>query len=280
MEIAGIAHLTSLMFRFALQIQQAFEAYPGFWGLLAFFFGMCLASFGGVVAHRLPLMIAAGEGSVSGPVPATLGGRSHCDSCGEIISPIALFPILGWVLSRGRCSACGSEISPLYPIVEAFTAVLFAGIALFFGPTFEAVAAMGVLWTCIVLSWMDLEHFLLPDQVTIPLILVGLAVSPFETDPMARILGLVFGLSFVWCIFYAFSKVRHVDAMSLGDVALVGAAGAWLGYSVLPILLMQTSGLFIAFVLLSRRSNNDWFPMGPAICAAMMISILFPVKVF
>lgn len=278
--------------------QATFAAHPWFWAACAAFLGAVMASFGGLVAYRLPRIMgwvsplspAAAEacGTCGTPLWATPRGvpgacpdggkpdlvsRSRCDACGHALSALALVPVLGWVVHRGRCAKCGKAVNWSYPVAEALTAAGSAAIALRFGPTADAAWALGLLWACVVLAWIDWRECLLPERITVPLLVAGLLASPFEPDPLLRIQGMAAALACIWVAFLAVGFARGEDAMSGGDLALMAGAGAWVGLAAVPALLAASAALYALMALPRRLRGEVWTPMGPAICAALLACV-------
>lgn len=270
-------------------LSYAFAEHPSWWILLAAWTGACLASFGGVLVDRLP----HSAGWRIAPRPGTsLLTPSRCDGCGERVRPLALVPVLGWLLHRGRCPNCGARVPWAYPAAEAATAAVSAYAAWRLGPTAEGVAALCVVWTCAVLAWMDWREAWLPERFTVPLLLSGLLLSPFAPDPMDRIQGLALAAGSISVALLWLSWRMDQNLFTGGDVMLIAAGGAWIGMEAVVPFLLWTSGLYIATHAGLRLAGIRWeppeaamreemgdgafVPMGPAIAAALVLALLGP----
>jgi leader peptidase (prepilin peptidase)/N-methyltransferase len=273
--------------------QTFFGAIPGLFPAIAAFFGAVLASFSGVLADRLPLMLGLRSG-VAGH-SASLTAPSRCGACQTRLSAVALIPVLGWLRYRGRCFACAAPVSWVYPAVEALAALLSAAFAIRFGATEAGICSLVLLWGCIAISWIDWREHVVPESLSLPLLLLGLVISPFEPTALARNEGLVFGWVMVWGVSALVGASKRVDAVSGGDVVLAGLAGAWLGLRLMPAFMLINMAVFVAYAvpLQFRRKRsarlaapdaaaNDPLqeipysgPMGPALCTALMICIWF-----
>jgi leader peptidase (prepilin peptidase)/N-methyltransferase len=214
--------------------------------------------------------------------------RSACPKCGTSIKAWHNVPVFGWLLLRGRCAACGAPISRRYPVVELATAVLSAAVGWHFGFGATAACALLVTWALIALTGIDIDHQLLPDGITLPLLWVGLlaavVVGPIPgaalpVAPRDAIIGAVAGYLSLWLVFHAFRLVTGKEGMGYGDFKLYAALGAWLGWKVLPlvILLSAASGavLGIAMIALRGRDRAAPMPFGPYLAAAGWLAMLY-----
>ncbi len=253
------------------------QGMPAFWPLCAAMAGAVAASLAGVVVDRLPRMLgwhaepAPGLGLSSPP--------SRCDSCGSRIPPLALVPVAGWIATRGRCETCFEPVPATYPIVEGATATASLVIAALLGPTFAALCACLLLWALVAVSWLDWRERVIPDGATVPLFFAGLLASPFEPDPWARGCGGFVAMGCMWVTFKLVSAVKDLDAMAMGDVALAAALGAWVGLCATPAFLLLSCAAYLAYAVpLRMRSGRVWVPMGPALSAGAMATILTGVR--
>jgi len=256
--------------------------------------GLAVGSFLNVVAHRLPRMLEHGWrsqcaellGAEPGAAPPAerfdlLFPPSHCPRCGHRIRPAENVPVLSYLMLGGRCSACAARISLRYPVVELLTSVLSLVVIMRLGPGWTGLAALGMTWTLIALTLVDLDHQLLPDAITLPLVWAGLLLSlgPLFTDPRSAILGAVIGYMSLWTLFHGFRLLTGKEGMGHGDFKLLAAFGAWLGWQYLPqILLISTlagalSG--IGMVLLRGQDRRQPIPFGPYLAAAGWIALLW-----
>lgn len=251
-------------------------AYPWLAAAMAAWTGAVMASFGGVVVDRLPHALQWREDPKPG---VNLWSRSRCDACGGPVGALALVPVLGWLLCRGRCSRCGAAVPAAYPVAEGATALASAATVAWFGVSGEAAWALGALWACVVLAWIDWRECWLPDCVTVPLFFAGLLGSPFEPDPEFRIYGAFGCFLALWLSFWFLGRAKGVDAMSGGDLVLAAAAGAWLGMALIPAWLGIAALAFGATSVPAYRNRTGgepvWVPMGPALCASFLACLWF-----
>jgi leader peptidase (prepilin peptidase) / N-methyltransferase len=214
--------------------------------------------------------------------------RSRCPRCNAEITAWQNIPVVSWLLLGGRCASCRASISVRYPIVELATAVLSTAVALRFGWHWQTLAALLFTWTLIALTVIDLDHTLLPDTLTIPLLWLGLLLSllwhagliaPAPIDPASAILGAVCGYLILWIVFWAFKLATGRDGMGYGDFKLLGALGAWMGWQMLPLILLLSAlagaVVGISLIVLRGRDRNVPIPFGPYLAAAGWIALLW-----
>ncbi|WP_420467127.1 prepilin peptidase [Panacagrimonas sp.] len=254
--------------------------------------GLCVGSFLNVVAYRLPKMIEqdfaeacreqfgvpvdTGEPRVSLVRPG-----SACPACRTPIKPWHNLPILGWLVLRGRCAACRAPISIQYPAVELATSVLSAVCVWRFGYSLQLLPSLILTWSLIALTVTDLRTMYLPDNLTLPLLWLGLLLSigPVFAEPVAAIAGAAAGYLMLWSIFWAFKLVTGKEGMGYGDFKLMGALGAWLGWQALPqiVLLSAVVGAAVGIALMAAR-KAEWssrIPFGPYIAGAGWIALIW-----
>lgn len=259
---------------------------------LALLFGLLLGSFLNVVILRLPPRLEWGwrrdcrellelpDGTDAKP-PGIVVEASHCPACGHTLSAWENIPLLSYALLRGRCRACGTGISWQYPVVEAITALLVATCVWQYGvgiPGLLAVAFTGLL---VAMSGIDLRTTLLPDQLTYPLLWLGLLASlqsPFGVGPADAIGGAVAGYLALWSVYWAFKLLTGKEGMGYGDFKLLAALGAWCGLkALLPIILMSSiSGAIIGGLWLALRGRDRAtpIPFGPFLAVAGWIQLV------
>ncbi|MGQ9660496.1 MAG: prepilin peptidase [Thermochromatium sp.] len=257
--------------------------------------GLIVGSFLNVVILRLPRMMEAdwrrdcaelmgadeAPSATSEPRLSLSTPASTCPSCGHRIRIHENIPILSYLLLRGRCSACGAPIGLRYPLIEALTALLTLMVAVQFGPTWQAVAAMLLTWTLIALAVIDLDTQLLPDNLILPCLWLGLFLSLFElfTDSQSAIIGAIAGYLSLWIVFQGFRLATGKEGMGYGDFKLLALLGAWLGWSMLPqiILLSALVGALVGvgLILAGRHALGKPLPFGPYLAAAGWISLIW-----
>jgi leader peptidase (prepilin peptidase)/N-methyltransferase len=264
---------------------------PAFATAAALAVGLCVGSFLNVVIHRLPKMLERGwqaqcaELRGEEPAPAAAYNlvipRSACPACGHRITALENIPVVSWLALRGRCSACRAAISMRYPIVEVLGGVLAAYAIWRFGPTAKGGAACALLWTLLALTFIDFDTQLLPDDITLPLIWAGLVVNLGDTfAPLqAAVIGAIAGYLALWTIYWLFKLVRGKEGMGYGDFKLLAALGAWLGWTMLPLIVLLSSVvgavIGIALIVLKGRDHNVPLAFGPYIAIAGAIALFW-----
>ncbi len=255
------------------------------WIALAGVLGLLVGSFLNVVILRLPERIAAGwrqeardvlelEPDAAPLPPGIVREPSHCPHCKHPLSALDNIPLFGWLLLRGRCRYCQARISIQYPLVELLSGVLSAVIVWRFGPSWAALAGLALTWTLIALSGIDFRTQLLPDQLTYPLLWLGLLLSllPMFVAAPAAILAAAIGYLSLWSVYWAFKLLTGKEGMGYGDFKLLAALGAWMGpLSLLPIVLLSSLiGALVGGTLIALRKHQREIPMpfGPFIAAA------------
>ncbi|HVF63765.1 MAG TPA: A24 family peptidase [Casimicrobiaceae bacterium] len=251
--------------------------------------GLLVGSFVNVVIHRLPRMLERGwraqcaelEGKAPVEMPRydLVVPRSTCPHCDHRIRAIENIPVISWLALRGRCSACKSPISARYPIVELIAAALGALAISTFGPTWQGVAACGLLWTLLALTFVDLDTQLLPDDLTLPLLWAGLVINSFGLFvPLHEaVIGAVAGYLSLWSVYWAFKLVRGKEGMGYGDFKLLAALGAWLGWKTLPAIVLMSSAVGaivgLTLMLVQHRDHREPLPFGPYLAVAGAITL-------
>ncbi len=261
--------------------------------LAAGLLGLCVGSFLNVVIHRLPRMMERewqaqcaelrGETPSTAETPLSLARpRSRCPHCGHPISALENIPLLSYLLIlRGKCRGCGQPISPRYPLVEALTGLLSAYAAWHFGPTLQAAGALLLIWALIALSFIDLDTQLLPDAITLPLLWLGLLFNLIGAyaDIDSAVIGAMAGYLSLWSIFWLFKLATGKEGMGYGDFKLLAALGAWLGWNMLPVIVLLSSlvgaAAGIALIALARHGRNVPIPFGPYLAAAGIIALFW-----
>lgn len=244
--------------------------------------GLLIGSFLNVVIHRLPKRLEHEwqcqcrelleiQPKQEDAPPGLVFPPSACPECGHRIRPWENIPILSYLFLRGKCSSCSTHISIRYPLVELLTGLAFFMVAWEFGPTVQCIAGMLLAAVLIALSGIDLDHQLLPDNITIPLLWTGLLLSLWGVfvGPVESILGAAFGYGVLWTVFHIFKLLTGKEGMGYGDFKLMGALGAWFGWQAIPLLIVL-SAVFgtvigIALILIKRQQKGHPIPFGPFI---------------
>ena len=273
-----------------------------------FVLGLVVGSFLNVVIYRLPIMLerewraqaaefsssiddtAAAATWVEGVAePITLSTpRSACSACKAPIKAWQNIPVISWLLLRGRCASCNAEISRRYPLVELASGLLSAWVAWHFGFGAPAACALLITWSLIALTGIDIDHQLLPDGITLPLMWAGLlaavvvgpiAGSPIPVSARDALIGAAAGYASLWLVFHIFRLITGKEGMGYGDFKLFAALGAWLGWKLLPlvILLSAATGAVIGILMIVLRGRDRAAPMpfGPYLAAAGWIAMMY-----
>jgi leader peptidase (prepilin peptidase)/N-methyltransferase len=240
---------------------------------------LAIGSFLNVVIYRLPKMmeqqwraeIAAHDGKDPPTAPRfnLVMPRSQCPACGQPITALQNIPLVSYLLLGGKCGTCDARISPRYPLVELLTGVLSGYIAYRYGFNWTTAAALLLAWALIALAFIDLDTFYLPDDITLPLIWVGLLVNICGTFTSleSAVLGAIAGYLVLWTIYWAFKWATGKDGMGYGDFKLLAALGAWLGWKMLPVVILLSSfagaAVGISLIVFARHGRNVPIPFGP-----------------
>jgi leader peptidase (prepilin peptidase)/N-methyltransferase len=207
--------------------------------------------------------------------------RSRCPYCGHPIGALENIPIISYLWLRGKCSACHRRISPRYPLVEALAAFLSAFVAWHFGFTVAAAAALFLTWALLALTFIDFDHQLLPDDLTLPLLWVGLLVNVTGVfAPLSSaVIGAAAGYVSLWLVYHGFRLLTGKEGMGYGDFKLFAVLGAWLGWQQLPLIILAASFVGaitgLAFILIFGRDRHLPIPFGPFLCVAGWIAMLW-----
>ncbi len=255
--------------------------------------GLAVGSFLNVVIHRLPRMMESewrAQCAELEGLPARddehfnlVVPRSRCPACGTPIRARDNIPVLSWLLLKGRCAHCAARISPRYPIVEALTAGLSALVAWKFGFGWTALAVGVFTWILVALTFIDADTTLLPDDLTMPLLWLGLLANLSGLVPGVTlrdaVVGAVAGYAVLWAIYWAFKLSTGKEGMGYGDFKLLAALGAWMGWqALLPVLLLSSIvGAVVGLLLiaLKQRGRDIPIPFGPYLATAGFIVMLF-----
>ena len=278
------------MHEFELLAQQC----PGLYITLLTILGLLVGSFLNVVIYRLPIMLERswqqeyrdyfGDASADSKAPERFNlmvPRSACPHCGHPISALENIPLVSWLWLRGRCRACQAPISARYPLVELLTGLATACVAWHFTPGWPLLGALGLTWTLIALTFIDLDKMLLPDQLTLPLLWAGLllnligGLAPLQD----AVIGAIAGYLILWSLYWTFKLLTGKEGMGYGDFKLLAALGAWLGWQSLPLILILSSVVGavagISLMLLRRHQQGNPIPFGPYLAMAGWIALLW-----
>jgi len=269
--------------------------------------GLVVGSFLNVVIHRVPIMMERQwreqcaeleQSDLAATLPATSPAakepfnlvvpRSACPACKAPITALQNIPIVSYVFLRGRCANCGAHISVRYPIVEALTGILCAAVAWKLGFGWPAAAGLVLTWFLVALAFIDIDHQLLPDSLTLPLLWLGLFLSlfapfpgaaPVPVDMRSSIIGAIAGYLSLWTVYHLFRLLTAKEGMGYGDFKLLAALGAWLGWRMLlpTVLIAAAVGAIVGIALLAARGQNRSTPIafGPFLAAAGWLMLMF-----
>lgn len=258
---------------------------------IAAVFGLLVGSFLNVVIHRLPKMMEAdwqaqaaelrGEAAPERPRYDLIAPRSACPHCGAAIAARHNVPVLSWLLLRGRCAHCAAPIPIRYPFVEALTGGLAAVAIAHYGPTAAGAGALVLTFFLVALAFIDLDTQLLPDDMTLPLLWLGLAFNLWGTFvPIGdAVIGAMAGYGILWTVYWAFRLVTGKEGMGYGDFKLLAALGAWFGWQALPSIVLLASAVGaavgIGMIVFARHRREVPIPFGPYLAGAGLLALYF-----
>jgi leader peptidase (prepilin peptidase)/N-methyltransferase len=273
---------------------------PPFFISLAGVLGLMVGSFLNVVIHRLPKMMErdwkmqcaelyeptdTNSGSQKKfPPSATYNlqtPRSACPHCGHSISALENIPLISYVFLRGKCKKCGHHISIRYPVVEAISGILSAFAAWNFGYGLAAGSAILFIWVMIALTFIDFDTQLLPDDITLPFLWLGIILNSFNifTTLNNAVTGAISGYLVLWGVYWLFKLVTGKEGMGYGDFKLLAAIGAWLGWTMLPLVIMLSSvvgaTVGITLIIATRHGRNIPIPFGPYLAGGALIALFW-----
>ncbi|MCP4767010.1 MAG: prepilin peptidase [Gammaproteobacteria bacterium] len=274
------------------QFISQFEQYPVLYLGTLFVFGSLIGSFLNVVIYRLPIMMQrewrndclefleqpndSDDARFNLSVP-----RSRCGDCGHKITALENIPIISYLVLGGKCSACKTSISPQYPLVELFTAIVSLVVGWHFGVSLQAMAALFLTWSLIAASGIDIGHKLLPDDITLPLLWLGILLSLFDVFVSLEdsVIGVMAGYMSLWSVFMLFKLITGKEGMGYGDFKLLAMLGAWLGWKPLFVVILTSSlvgaVVGITMIVLKKTERGTQIPFGPYLAAAGWMTLLW-----
>lgn len=287
-----------------MELIDTFRAIPWFYIGTMGVIGLAMGSFFNVVIHRLPIMMeaewkaqcmdyfgpalvpkdSAGTGVVTDSAPPKynlITPSSSCPACGHKIAAVQNIPVLSYLFLRGKCAACNARISFRYPLVELLTGLLTGYLAWHFGVSSAALGAILFTWALLVLTFIDADTTLLPDDITLPLVWLGLLfnLGAVFTDIRSAIFGAIAGYLVLWLVYWGFKLLTGKEGMGYGDFKLLAAIGAWLGWQMLPavILLSAVAGTLIGLIgiIVQGRDKGAKLPFGPYLAIAAFIALVW-----
>lgn len=280
----------------------AFQEYPLFFYITASVFGLCVGSFLNVIIYRLPIMMerefkshcedyfnvkcsAQIDKQVDAETFNLMLPPSRCPRCERSIKPYENIPLISYLLMKGRCKGCNTGISAQYPLVELAMGVLSTLLAVYFGPTWLFVATFIFAAALLSMSVIDINHQLLPDVLTIPMLWLGLLLSlTNETNGLLvsstqAILGAAIGYLTLWGVYHLFKLITGKEGMGFGDFKLLAMLGAWLGVGTLPLIIILSAALGsiigIALIVIQGRDSAKPLPFGPYLAIAGFVALIW-----
>jgi leader peptidase (prepilin peptidase)/N-methyltransferase len=261
--------------------------------LLAAILGLIVGSFLNVVILRLPVVLlrhwqqdcqdltGQAASSASHEQFDLVTPRSRCPHCGHAITALENIPVVSYLWLRGKCSACRKPIGLRYPFVELLSATLAAVTAWHFGFNAAGIAAIALTWLLIALTFIDIDHQLLPDVMVLPFLWVGLLLNLFSVFASLpnSVIGAVAGYLSLWCVFHLFKLITGKEGMGYGDFKLFALFGAWLGWQSLPLIILLSSLIGalvgIGLIVFQGRDRAKPLPFGPYLAAAGWVAMLW-----
>ncbi len=274
------------------QTLSLFEQFPAFYLASLFVVGLAVGSFLNVVIYRLPIMmqrewrsdclefLEQADSNASERFDLAYP-PSRCGHCGHRITVLENIPLLSYVALGGKCAGCKAPISLQYPLVELFTGLVSVVVGWRFGVSLEALAALALSWSLIAAAGIDIGHKLLPDNITLPLLWLGilLALGDVFVSLEDSVIGAAAGYLSLWSVFMLFKLVTGKEGMGYGDFKLLAALGAWTGWDMLLVIVLSSSVVGavvgITMILLKLNERGTQIPFGPYLAAAGWITLLW-----
>jgi len=267
------------------------QATPAAFIGLCLFLGLVVGSFLNVVIHRLPKMMEIGwrqqcaelrgEEPVAALTYNLVVPRSACPHCNHAIGVWENIPVVSYLLLRGKCRGCGASISPRYPVIEAASGILCAYAAWHFGFGVAAAGALLLIWALLALTAIDFDTQLLPDDITLPLLWLGLLFNLFGVfaSVQSAVLGAMFGYLALWGVYWLFKLATGKEGMGYGDFKLLAALGAWMGWQMLPLIILLSSlvGAVVGITLIvaAKHGRSIPIPFGPYLAGGGLIALFW-----
>ncbi len=281
-----------------MPLSEVYAMAPALFWVGALVLGLLIGSFLNVVIFRLPAMMhlqwrreceAYAEEEPAPSLYQLAPGEtfnlatpnSRCPSCNTAIKAWQNIPVISYLMLRGACAKCGVKISKRYPLVEAATGLLSVFVVWHFGATPQAALGLVLLWSLVCLTMIDVDHHLLPDSITLPLLWLGIIVNLFGTYATleASVIGAIAGYLSLWSVYWLFKLLTGKEGMGYGDFKLLAALGAWLGWQYLPLVIILSSlvgaVLGIAGILILGREKSKPIPFGPYLAIAGFIAFIW-----
>ena len=276
---------------FITDISNILRQEPNFFITFSVILGLMVGSFLNVVIHRLPKMMGKewennclemqGKEIPLSEKYTLVTPRSACPQCGHKISALENIPVISYLLLKGKCKGCKTPISLRYPLIEALTGMLIGIISWKFGYSTTTLAAWVFTLALIVLTFIDFDTQLLPDDITLPLLWLGLLfnLSAGFTDLKSAVIGAVLGYLILWSVYWLFKIVTGKEGMGYGDFKLLAAIGAWFGWQLLPAVILLSSvvgaTIGIALIVFGNKNRQSAIPFGPFLALGAIAALFF-----
>jgi leader peptidase (prepilin peptidase)/N-methyltransferase len=274
-----------------MSVLEVYQSNPWLLITIAVAAGLMVGSFLNVVIHRLPKLMerqwraecAELTGAAAAPAERynLVVPRSSCPACGHRITVLENIPLASYIALGGKCSACRAPISWRYPLVETLAGALAGFIAWKYGMSAAMVGALVFAWAMIALTFIDLDTFYLPDSITLPLLWTGLLfnLGATFTDLRSAVIGGAAGYLALWIVYWGFKLATGKEGMGYGDFKLLAAIGAWLGWKMLPLVILLSSfvgaAVGIALIVFAQRGRSVPIPFGPYLAAAGLLALFW-----
>ncbi len=279
------------MFDFLMPLSEILRSEPLVFVTFSVIFGLMVGSFLNVVIHRLPKMMERewhnnclelqGKEAPEQTKYTIVTPRSACPKCGHNITALENIPVISYLMLGGKCKGCKTGISLRYPLIEALTGALIGLVAYHYGYSYSALFAFIFVFALVALTFIDFDTQLLPDDITLPLLWLGLLfnVNAGFTDLKSAVIGAILGYLILWSVYWAFKLVTGKEGMGYGDFKLLGAIGAWFGWQMLPavILLSSVVGAMIGIglIVFKGKGGGTAIPFGPFLALGGIAALFF-----
>ena len=279
------------MFDFLMPLSEIMQSEPIIFVTFSVIFGLMVGSFLNVVIHRLPKMMERewrnnclelqGKAASEQTKYTIVTPRSACPKCGHNITALENIPVFSYLMLGGKCKGCKTGISLRYPLIEALTGALIGLVAYQFGYSYPTLFAFIFVFALVALTFIDYDTQLLPDDITLPLLWLGLLFNLIDgfTDLKSAVIGAILGYLILWSVYWTFKLVTGKDGMGYGDFKLLSAIGAWFGWQMLPavILLSSIVGALIGIglIVFKGKSGRTAIPFGPFLALGGIAALFF-----
>ena len=279
------------MFDFLMPLSEILRSEPMIFVTFSVIFGLMVGSFLNVVIHRLPKMMERewhanclelqGKEAPEQPKYTIVTPRSACPKCGHNITALENIPVISYLMLGGKCKGCKTGISLRYPLIEALTGALIGLVAAKYGYTITSLFAFIFVFALVTLTFIDFDTQLLPDDITLPLLWLGLLfnLNGGFTDLKSAVIGAILGYLILWSVYWAFKLVTGKEGMGYGDFKLLAAIGAWFGWQMLPavILLSSVVGavIGIGLIVFKGKGGGTAIPFGPFLALGGIAALFF-----